>query len=249
MCKIVNGKGSYAIQELGLMCQLCKQDVKKIDTRVRPVFHTLMGLYGMSMNLMNDAAEHFKKAIQLSNQGSEVFCLSALNLAIVYARAGESKKQELTEMFEELNNKSIARSQALQAGYLYVKGLVSFFDSNYQEAKKYLRETLRLGNAEDLNRMTACALVLLGHVVTASGNAQEALSMVLPAMQLAAKVPDVYLQLWSASLVKDIYHLLGDESHEIEGAQLHHLYTTQLLQDHFQAGQRPEHSLLKDVNW
>ena len=26
--------------------------------------------------------------------------------------------------------------------------------------------------------------------------------MVLPAMQLAAKVPDVYLQLWSASLVK-----------------------------------------------
>ena len=31
---------------------------------------------------------------------------------------------------------------------------------------------------------------------------QEALSMVMPAMQLAAKVPDVYLQLWSASLVK-----------------------------------------------
>ena len=28
----------------------------------------------------------------------------------------------------------------------------------------------------------------------------------------------------------DIYHLLGDESREVEGAQLHHLYTTQLLQ-------------------
>ena len=26
--------------------------------------------------------------------------------------------------------------------------------------------------------------------------------MVIPAMQLAAKVPDVYLQLWSASLLK-----------------------------------------------
>ena len=26
--------------------------------------------------------------------------------------------------------------------------------------------------------------------------------MVMPAMQLAAKVPDVYLQLWSASLLK-----------------------------------------------
>ena len=28
--------------------------------------------------------------------------------------------------------------------------------------------------------------------------------MVMPAMQLAAKVPDVYLQLWSASLLKGI---------------------------------------------
>ena len=34
--------------------------------------------------------------------------------------------------------------------------------------------------------------------------------MVLPAMQLAAKVPDVYLQLWSASLVKgDVYFIIS----------------------------------------
>ena len=36
-----------------------------------------------------------------------------------------------------------------------------------------------------------------------------------------------------AFFIADIYHLLGDESHEIEGAQLHHLYTTQLLQGTF----------------
>eukprot|EP00795_Rhopilema_esculentum_P005923 gene5923-11266_t len=162
-----------------------------------------LGLYGMSMNLMGDAAEHFRKAVELSVKGSEIFNIAALNLAIIYARGGEAKKQELLDMFEKLNNASVMRSQALQAGYLYVKGLVSFFNANYHEAKKYLRETLRIGNAEDLNRITACSLVLLGHVVTASGNPQEALSMVIPAMQLAAKVPDVYLQLWSASLLKD----------------------------------------------
>jgi len=38
----------------------------------------------------------------------------------------------------------------------------------------------------------------------------------------------------------------NDTSHEQEGAQLHNMFTTQLLQDHFTAGQKPEHALLKD---
>eukprot|EP00794_Sanderia_malayensis_P009730 gene9730-10723_t len=218
MCKIINGKGAAAIQD---------------------------GLYGMSMNLMNEAVHHFQKALQLSRQQSEVYNLAALNLAIIFARGGEPMKRQLHGIFHNLNNDTVTRSHSLQAGYFYVRGLASFFDANFNDARKYLRETLRLGNAEDLNRITACSLVLLGNVVVASGNPQEALNMVIPAMQLATKVSDVYLQLWSASLLKDIYHLLEDEAREVEGAQLHHLYTTQLLQDHFQAGQRPEHAMLK----
>ena len=38
--------------------------------------------------------------------------------------------------------------------------------------RKYLRETLKLSNAEDLNRLTACALILLGHTFMTVGSAQ-----------------------------------------------------------------------------
>ena len=40
--------------------------------------------------------------LQLTNQGTEVFNIAALNLAIVYARAGDSKKQEVGIIFQYL---------------------------------------------------------------------------------------------------------------------------------------------------
>jgi len=36
---------------------------------------------------------------------------------------------------------------------------------------------------------------------------QEALNMVIPAMQLAGKIPDVHVQLWASALLKGIYPL------------------------------------------
>ena len=59
-----------------------------------------------------------------------------------------------------------------------------------------------MANAEDLNRLTSCSLVLLGHIFLSLGNSQEALNMVKPAMQLAAKIPDVHVQLWASALLK-----------------------------------------------
>ena len=56
--------------------------------------------------------------------------------------------------------------------------------------------------AEDLNRLTSCSLVLLGHIFVNMGNSQEALNMVTPAMQLASKIPDVHVQLWASALLK-----------------------------------------------
>lgn len=64
-----------------------------------------------------------------------------------------------------------------------------------------------MANAEDLNRLTSCSLVLLGHIFLSLGNSQEALNMVKPAMQLAAKIPDVHVQLWASALLKgNIFH-------------------------------------------
>ena len=41
--------------------------------------------------------------------------------------------------------------------------------------RRYLRETLKMANAEDLNRLTACSLVLLGHIFLSLGNSQVSL--------------------------------------------------------------------------
>jgi hypothetical protein len=59
-----------------------------------------------------------------------------------------------------------------------------------------------MANAEDLNRLTSCSLVLLGHIFVNMGNSSEALNMVTPAMQLATKIPDVHVQLWASALLK-----------------------------------------------
>ncbi len=68
--------------------------------------------------------------------------------------------------------------------------------------RRYLRETLKMANAEDLNRLTSCSLVLLGHIFLSLGNSRESMNMVTPAMQLASKIPDVHVQLWAAAILK-----------------------------------------------
>ncbi|XP_057345544.1 MAU2 chromatid cohesion factor homolog [Manis pentadactyla] len=62
-----------------------------------------------------------------------------------------------------------------------------------------------MSNAEDLNRLTACSLVLLGHIFYVLGNHRESNNMVVPAMQLASKIPDMLVQLWSSALLRGEY--------------------------------------------
>lgn len=68
-----------------------------------------------------------------------------------------------------------------------------------------MRETLKMANAEDLNRLTSCSLVLLGHIFLSLGNSRESMNMVTPAMQLASKIPDVHVQLWASAILKGIF--------------------------------------------
>ena len=93
-------------------------------------------------------------------------------------------------------------SHCMKAAAYYIHGLQSFFSSQYGESKRYLRETLKMANAEDLNRLTSCSLVLLGHIFLSLGNGKESMNMVTPAMQLAAKIPDVHVQLWASAILK-----------------------------------------------
>lgn len=59
-----------------------------------------------------------------------------------------------------------------------------------------------MANSEDLNRLTSCSLVLLGHIFLSLGNSRESMNMVTPAMQLASKIPDVHVQLWASAILK-----------------------------------------------
>lgn len=125
-------------------------------------------------------------------------------MAIVYLRG--KREADFNALHERINPESLpSHSHSLRAAAYYVQGLQAFFQGRYNEAKRYLRETLKMANAEDLNRLTSCSLVLLGHIFLSLGNSRESMNMVTPAMQLASKIPDVHVQLWASAILKGNY--------------------------------------------
>ncbi|KAL7992954.1 hypothetical protein Chor_017210 [Crotalus horridus] len=101
----------------------------------------------------------------------ELWAFIVTNLASVYIREG-NRHQELYSLLERINpdHNFPVSSHCLRAAAFYIRGLFSFFQGRYNEAKRFLRETLKMSNAEDLNRLTACSLVLLGHIFYVLGN-------------------------------------------------------------------------------
>jgi len=70
------------------------------------------------------------------------------------------------------------------------------------------------------------------------------MNMVTPAMQLASKVPDLTVQVWSAAILKELYGLQGDPVKIKESQELLDKYQHMLQQDDFNATQQPEHKLI-----
>ncbi|KPP68020.1 MAU2 chromatid cohesion factor-like, partial [Scleropages formosus] len=217
MCRLVTGHKATALQE---------------------------GLYCISVNCMDNAEAQFTTALRLTTH-QELWTFIVTNLASVYIREG-NRHQELYSLLERINpDQSFpVSSHCLRAAAFYIRGLFSFFQGRYNEAKRFLRETLKMSNAEDLNRLTACSLVLLGHIFYVLGNHRESNNMVVPAMQLASKIPDMSVQLWSSALLKDLNKACGNTMDAHEAAQMHQNFSQQLLQDHIAACSLPEHNLI-----
>ncbi|XP_064474441.1 MAU2 chromatid cohesion factor homolog [Ornithodoros turicata] len=246
MCRLVMGNKTLAIQEAAQALQICRQE-PRLFARHMPQLHTLLGLYAMSMNCMEAAEAQFSTVLR-SNASTELRILASLNLVIVYRRMPYRDK-ELTELLARLNPDTLpSTSHSLRAAAYYVHGLNAFFQARSNDAKRYLRETLKMANAEDLNRLTSCSLVLLGHIFFNLGNSRESMNMVTPAMQLASKIPDVHVQLWASALLKDLYRLCGNPMQEQEAVQTHANFSQLLLKDHFQASQLPEHALIQWID-
>lgn len=149
--------------------------------------------------------EHAERQFQCCNLESterDLKFFANLNLAIVYLRT--KRESDLKAILETVSteNSHCLSSQALMGGFYYVQGLNSFYKNSFTEAKRFLRETLKMANAEDLNRLTSCSLVLLSHVFLSIGNSKESMNMVTPAMQLASKIPDIHVQLWGSAILK-----------------------------------------------
>uniref|UniRef100_A0A8B9P302 MAU2 chromatid cohesion factor homolog n=1 Tax=Apteryx owenii TaxID=8824 RepID=A0A8B9P302_APTOW len=217
MCRLVTGHKATALQEISQVCQLCQQSPRLFSNHAAQL-HTLLGLYCISVNCMDNAEAQFTTALRLTTH-QELWAFIVTNLASVYIREG-NRHQELYSLLERINP-----------------------DHNFP-VRRFLRETLKMSNAEDLNRLTACSLVLLGHIFYVLGNHRESNNMVVPAMQLASKIPDMSVQLWSSALLRDLNKACGNAMDAHEAAQMHQNFSQQLLQDHIEACSLPEHNLI-----
>lgn len=243
MCRLVMGNRTLAIKETIQALQICWNDMK-LKARHTPLINTLLGLYAMSMNCVEDAEKQFLTVLKSNPISQEIRILVSLNLSIIFLRIG--KEQELNELLSQFNPDSLPSvSQSLKAACYYVLGLNAFFHSRFNDAKRFLRETLKLANAEDLNRLTSCSLVLLGHIFYSLGNSRESLNMVQPAMQLANKIPDIHVQLWTTALLKDLYQICNDQQRVNEVTQMHQNFANVLNNDFFQASELQEHSYIR----
>lgn len=241
MCKLIMGNKSMALTQMANACFLCKENPSLLRSH-KAQLHILLGLYAMSMNCMQAAEQQLLNAITCS-QERDLWTFANLNLGIVYLRA--KRESDFNNLLDRINPETLpSHSHSLRAAAYYVLGLQSFFQSRHNEAKRYLRETLKMANAEDSNRLTSCSLVLLGHIFLSLGNSRESMNMVTPAMQLASKIPDVHVQLWASAILKDLYRMCGDQAREQDAYKMHCNFSQMLLKDHFQSSQMPEHNLI-----
>ncbi|TNN36649.1 MAU2 chromatid cohesion factor [Liparis tanakae] len=178
MCRLVTGHKATALQEISQVCQLCQQS-PRLFTNHAAQLHTLLGLYCISVNCMDNAEAQFTTALRLTTH-QELWTYIVTNLASVYIREG-NRHQELYSLLERINP-----------------------DHNFPESN----------------------------------------NMVVPAMQLASKIPDMSVQLWSSALLKDLNKALGNTMDAHEAAQMHQNFSQQLLQDHIAACSLPEHNLI-----
>jgi len=243
ICHLIMGSKAQAIKEINRIGKILIKNPNLMQTH-RAQLHTLLAIYSMSMNNPEAAELQFNAALKFS-QNHELWTFINLNLAVVYLRS--HRETDFAAIMDRINPDSLpTQSHSLRAASFYVQGLHAFFTNRHNDGKRFLRESLKMANAEDLNRLTSCSLVLLGHIFLCVGNPREAANMVTPAMQLATKIPDLHLQLWASAILKDLYRQSGDSPRELESNQSHYMFSQTLLNDHVSASQLPEHKL---INW
>ncbi|XP_030374576.1 MAU2 chromatid cohesion factor homolog [Scaptodrosophila lebanonensis] len=246
MCRMVMGNRELAIREIAAARDVClAAPNRSLLKRHSAQLHCLVGLYAMSISYFEHAERQFLVCVSETTE-RDLKLFANLNLAIIYLRT--KRDVDLKQILDAVSteNTHTYSSQALMGGFYYVQGLHAFHKNSFHEAKRFLRETLKMANAEDLNRLTSCSLVLLSHVFLSIGNSKESMNMVTPAMQLASKIPDIHVQLWGSAILKDLHRMSKDVQHEKEAYANHVKYSENLIADQRKCVQSAHHEL---VNW
>lgn len=244
MCRLIMGNRSLALKEIAMAKDICIAAPSKTLLKNHSAqLHCLLGLYAMSGNIYDRAEMQLIASVQETSH-RELRLFSNLNLAIVYLRTSQDEKLKNLLNHIAAEHTPNFSNQALLGSYYWVQGLNSFYKGGFHEAKRFLRESLKMGNAEDLNRLTSCSLVLLSQVFLSIGNSKEALNMVVPALQLASKIPDINVQLWGSSIQSQLHRLSGQLQSENESLMLHQNYNQSLINEQYKCSKMIENSLI-----
>ena len=102
MCRLVMGNRALAIKEIVQALNICYRD-PKLKIRHKPLIHALLGMYAMSLNIMDTAENQLTMSMNISSSGhnKELCVLTSLNLAIVYLK--NNKVNELNDLLQKLN--------------------------------------------------------------------------------------------------------------------------------------------------
>lgn len=146
----------HLLQEIAQAAELCRLN-PTLQVSHGPQLHTLLGLYAMTMNCLEEAEMQFTVAIQVNNinlisyllklyahfidccllqtsQERELWTFANLNLAIVYLRG--KRDSRLSSILDSINPDNLpSHSHSLKAAAFYVQGLQAFFQAKYNDAK------------------------------------------------------------------------------------------------------------------
>ncbi|CAH8528404.1 unnamed protein product [Schistosoma turkestanicum] len=283
MGRLVMGVQTAAAQDIGQVYRICQANPALMYKRL-PQLHTLIGLYAMSMNCMNQAENQFKYALRLiagpqqstvgacrttnanndknflnttNHNATRASCqpdgprdslsvLICLNLALVHIRKGNTIECEalLNEVFS-YGIHVLEGCYCLRAAADYVRAFQAFYENRLLDAKSYLRETVRLGNEEELHRLSASAFITMGQIHLNEQNTTEGHKMISAAIHIANRLPDIGIQLWATALLKSVANLHGDTQEETRWFTEHDRFSKIVIHEHMRAISAPEHSLIE----
>ena len=166
---------------------------------------------------LDNAQVQFNAALKYTSEPEQVAFIK-LNTAIVHLKQNTPGVQlnRLLACIEP--SKMPNKCYSLKASSYCVQGIAAMFEGRIPDAKRKLRETVVMDNKADLNKLTGCAFLLLATIFMKLGNFNDAIDMVKSASEIATRIPDKSLQLWSADLLSVLYEKTEDlvQSEEYE---------------------------------